>query len=129
MKILNLKENPIYKTIFWILTNVLSSVGLIITNKMLMSSPNNFIYVFTLTSIHYFFNGLIMEFCAFSNLFDRKSLPIKTSIIMSILCSLSIGLTNSSLKLNQLDFYQLIKIFSIPYLVLIQLIIYKKIIS
>ena len=43
---------------------------------------------------------------------------------MAVTCSLSVGLTNSSLKLNSVGFYQLCKLLGIPYLVVIQAAFY-----
>lgn len=67
-----------------------------------------------------------MEAMALCGLFERRRMPSKSSVIMSVFCTLSVGLMNLSLKLNSVGFYQLCKLLSIPWLVLVQRIIYRK---
>src|SRR5438105_1433943 len=114
------------KTGLWIVGSVLSSVGLILTNKIIMGPPFNFAYVFTLTSIHFLVTSMEMEVIALAGFFVRSWLPWKQSIIMSFFCTLSVGLMNLSLKLNSVGFYQLCKLLGIPWLVIIQRILYRK---
>jgi len=113
------------KTISWIISSIMSSVGLILTNKIIMEPPFNFVYVFTLTSIHFFVTALTMELMALMGLFTRSRLPWMPSMLMAVACSLSVALTNLSLKFNSVGFYQLCKLLGIPYLVFIQAILYK----
>ncbi|CAM2726868.1 unnamed protein product [Rotaria socialis] len=113
------------KTSSWIVSSIMSSVGLILTNKVLMEPPFNFVYVFMLTSIHFFVNALTMEIMAALGFFTRIRLPWMPSMLMAVACSLSVGLANLSLHLNSVGFYQLCKLLGIPYLVFIQTILYK----
>ncbi len=113
------------KTILWIISSIASSVGLILTNKVIMQPPFNFVYVFTLTSIHFFVTAVAMEFMAVVGLFTRTWLPLMPSMIMAVACTLAVGLANMSLKLNSVGFYQLCKLLGIPYLVIVQVIFYK----
>ncbi len=103
----------------------MSSVGLILSNKVIMQPPFNFVYVFTLTSIHFFVTALVMELMAVVGVFTRSWLPLIPTMIMAVACSLAVGLANMSLKLNSVGFYQLCKLLGIPYLVIIQMIFYK----
>ncbi|CAM4847462.1 unnamed protein product [Rotaria magnacalcarata] len=66
-----------------------------------------------------------MESMALLGFFTRNRLPWIPSLLMAVMCSLAVGLSNSSLKLNSVGFYQLCKLLGIPYLVLIQSILYK----
>ncbi|CAF3947632.1 unnamed protein product [Adineta steineri] len=66
-----------------------------------------------------------MELMAIMGLFTRSRLPWRPSMLMAIACSLSVALTNMSLKLNSVGFYQLCKLLGIPWLVFIQAILYK----
>jgi solute carrier family 35 protein E3 len=113
------------KTTLWGMANVLSSVGLILTNKVIMGPPFNFIYVFTLTSIHFLVTALTMEIMALVHVFSRSGLTWTSSALMSTACALSVGLMNLSLRLNSLGFYQLCKLLGIPWLVVVQAIVYK----
>lgn len=114
------------KVSLWIVGNVSSSVGLILTNKIIMGPSFNFTYVFTLTSIHFFVTVLTMEIMAVAKLFSRSDLKRPTSILMSMACALSIGLMNLSLRINNLGFYQLCKLLGIPWLVFVQTTVYHK---
>lgn len=117
--------NSFFKTFLWIATSVSSSVGLILINKVLMGPPFNFVYVFTLTSIHFLTTALIMEILAVAQLFSRSRLPWTSSANMAFACASSVGLMNLSLRLNSLGFYQLSKLLGTPWLVFVQAIIYK----
>lgn len=113
------------KTSAWVLSSVTSSVGLILTNKILLEPPFNFVYVFSLTAIHFFVTFVTMEILAVLRFFTRCRLPWRPSMLMAVTCSLSVGLTNTSLKFNSVGFYQLCKLLGIPYLVFVQVILYK----
>ena len=114
------------KTILWIFMNILSSCGLILTNKLIMGPPFHFVYVFTLTSIHFFATALTMEVLAFTKLFTRGGLKWTSSLLMSITCALSVGLMNLSLNINTVSFYQLCKLMGVPWLVFVRRFFYKK---
>lgn len=113
------------KTCLWIVANILTAVGLVLTNKVIMGPPFNFVYVFTLTSIHFFVTALTMEIMALAQFFSRSRLSWTSSSIMAIACALSVGLMNLSLNLNSLGFYQLCKLAGVPWLVFIQAVFYQ----
>jgi solute carrier family 35 protein E3 len=113
------------KTSLWIVANILTAVGLILTNKVIMSPPFNFVYVFTLTSIHFFVTALTMEIMALAQFFSRSRLSWTSSALMSVACALSVGLMNLSLTFNNLGFYQLCKLLGFPWLVFVQAVVYK----
>ena len=66
-----------------------------------------------------------MELMAMIGLFERSRLPWTSSALMTIACTSSVGLMNLSLKLNSIGFYQLCKLFGIPWLAIIQSLVYK----
>lgn len=119
------KKTSYLKNAFWILTSISSSVGLILVNKIIMSPPFNFGYVFTLTSLHFLVTAITMELFALAGAFIRNRLPLLPTVLMATACSLSVALTNSSLKLNSIGFYQLCKLLGIPCMVIIQALFYK----
>ena len=125
MPIFDANRTDYIRIILWVGTNVSSSVGLILTNKIIMRPPFNFTYVFTLTSIHFLATTITMELMALAQLFNRTRLPWTASALMSMTCALSVGLMNSSLKINSLGFYQLCKLLGVPWLVFVQAVIYK----
>ena len=119
-----IRETSYIKTGSWIIGSVLSSVGLILINKIIMGPPFNFVYVFTLTSIHFLITAISMEIMTLTGIFNRTRLPWVTSATMSIACTLSVGLMNLSLKLNSVGVYQLCKLLGVPWLVFVETTVY-----
>ncbi|XVE79778.1 hypothetical protein DITRI_Ditri14bG0083500 [Diplodiscus trichospermus] len=86
--------------------SVAASVSIVICNKALMSNLR-FPFATTLTSWH-----LMVTFCTLHaaqrfNLFENKSIDMKTVMLFGILNGVSIGLLNLSLGFNSIGFYQL----------------------
>ncbi|XP_044480082.1 UDP-xylose transporter 1-like [Mangifera indica] len=105
--------------------SVASSVSIVICNKALMSNLG-FPFATTLTSWH-----LIVTFCTLHaarrfNLFENKSVDMKTVMLFGILNGISIGLLNLSLGFNSVGFYQMTKLAIIPFTVLLETIFLKK---
>ncbi|KAJ6395342.1 hypothetical protein OIU77_020576 [Salix suchowensis] len=105
--------------------SVASSVSIVICNKALMSNLG-FPFATTLTSWH-----LMVTFCTLHaaqrlNLFESKSIDMKTVILFGILNGVSIGLLNLSLGFNSIGFYQMTKLAIIPFTVLLETLFLKK---
>ncbi|XWS53290.1 hypothetical protein CRYUN_Cryun11dG0144300 [Craigia yunnanensis] len=105
--------------------SVASSVSIVICNKALMSNLG-FPFATTLTSWH-----LMVTFCTLHaaqrfNLFENKSIDMKTVMLFGILNGVSIGLLNLSLGFNSIGFYQMTKLAIIPFTVLLETIFLKK---
>ena len=128
MHLSSVKTSDSMKFSLWTINHVLSSVALILINKVIMGPPFNFKYVFTLSSIHLFVTAVTMEFMALNKVFVPSSgLKWSASLMLtSIVCGLSAGLMNLSLRMNSLDFYELFKLLGVPWLVFMQVVVYKK---
>ncbi|KAJ8751400.1 hypothetical protein K2173_016603 [Erythroxylum novogranatense] len=105
--------------------SVASSVSIVICNKALMSNLR-FPFATTLTSWH-----LMVTFCTLHvanrfNLFESKSIDMKTVMLFGILNGVSIGLLNLSLGFNSIGFYQMTKLAIIPFTVLLETLFLKK---
>ncbi|KAJ4979846.1 hypothetical protein NE237_010626 [Protea cynaroides] len=105
--------------------SVASSVAIVICNKALMSNLG-FPFATTLTSWH-----LMVTFCTLHvaqrfNVFETKSMDMKTVMLFGILNGVSIGLLNLSLGFNSIGFYQMTKLAIIPFTVLLETIFLKK---
>ncbi|CAN1253161.1 UDP-xylose transporter 1 [Linum perenne] len=86
--------------------SVASSVSIVICNKALMSNLG-FPFATTLTSWH-----LVVTFCTLHvahrfNLFESKSVDMKTVVLFGLLNGISIGFLNLSLGFNSIGFYQI----------------------
>ncbi|XP_010253714.1 PREDICTED: uncharacterized membrane protein At1g06890-like [Nelumbo nucifera] len=105
--------------------SVASSVSIVICNKALMSNLG-FPFATTLTSWH-----LMVTFCTLHvaqrfNVFENKSIDMKTVMLFGILNGVSIGLLNLSLGFNSIGFYQMTKLAIIPFTVLLETVFLKK---
>ncbi|XP_043701225.1 UDP-xylose transporter 1-like [Telopea speciosissima] len=105
--------------------SVASSVSIVICNKALMSNLG-FPFATTLTSWH-----LMVTFCTLHvaqrfNVFESKSIDMKTVMLFGILNGVSIGLLNLSLGFNSIGFYQMTKLAIIPFTVLLETFFLKK---
>lgn len=105
--------------------SVASSVSIVICNKALMSNLG-FPFATTLTSWH-----LMVTFCTLHvaqrfNVFESKSVDMKTVMLFGILNGVSIGLLNLSLGFNSIGFYQMTKLAIIPFTVLLETLFLKK---
>ncbi|KAF9599506.1 hypothetical protein IFM89_038691 [Coptis chinensis] len=105
--------------------SVASSVAIVICNKALMSNLG-FPFATTLTSWH-----LMVTFCTLHvaqkfNVFETKSIEMKTIVLFGILNGVSIGLLNLSLGFNSIGFYQMTKLAIIPFTVLLETAFLKK---
>ncbi|XP_010264662.1 PREDICTED: uncharacterized membrane protein At1g06890-like isoform X1 [Nelumbo nucifera] len=105
--------------------SVASSVAIVICNKALMSNLG-FPFATSLTSWH-----LMVTFCTLHvaqrfNVFESKSIDMKTVMLFGILNGVSIGLLNLSLGFNSVGFYQMTKLAIIPFTVLLETVFLKK---
>ncbi|CAN1253156.1 UDP-xylose transporter 1 [Linum perenne] len=105
--------------------SVASSVSIVICNKALMSNLG-FPFATTLTSWH-----LVVTFCTLHvahrfNLFESKSVDMKTVVLFGLLNGISIGFLNLSLGFNSIGFYQMTKLAIIPFTVLLETLFLNK---
>ena len=100
---------------FWalIIGSILSSVLLVIVNKMIFD--RGFSFVFTLSTLHFIVTaGLLSIMSSWMKLFEPGYLPYLTNILVGALGVASITLMNFSLQYNSVGFYQVLKLCVIP---------------
>ncbi|XP_008796458.2 UDP-rhamnose/UDP-galactose transporter 1 [Phoenix dactylifera] len=107
--------------------NVVSSVGLIMANKQLMSSAGYaFYFATTLTGFHFgvtAFVGFVSNATGFSS---AKHVPLWELLWFSIVANTSITGMNLSLMLNSVGFYQISKLSMIPVVCVMEWILHSK---
>ena len=108
-----------WKTFLIITANVLSSVSLILVNKVVMKTCD-FQFVLFLTLSHFAVTAVMLELCNFLRLFESKRLPARHALFLSLLNVGSIVFMNLSLQKNSVGVYQIAKLLCIPATVLIQ---------
>ncbi|KAD3338150.1 hypothetical protein R6Q59_027117 [Mikania micrantha] len=107
--------------------NVISSVGIILTNKQLMSSGGfAFTFATTLTGFHFAVTALV-GFISNSTGYTRsKHVPWWELLWFSVIANVSITGMNLSLMLNSVGFYQITKLSMIPVVCVMEWILHDK---
>jgi len=101
----------------WIFTSLVSSTILILFLKV-VDNRVRCRYVVTLSTYHLMTTWFVLELFAFMGYIRRYvTIPMKKRIFLALLSVLSITSMNTSLDKNSISFYQLAKLFSIPYMI------------
>ncbi|KAL3830575.1 hypothetical protein ACJIZ3_019377 [Penstemon smallii] len=107
--------------------NVISSVGIIMANKQLMSA-NGYAFGFatTLTGFHFAVTALVGMISNATGLSASKHVPLWELLWFSIVANLSITGMNFSLMLNSVGFYQISKLSMIPVVCVLEWLLHSK---
>ncbi|KMZ55918.1 UDP-galactose transporter 2 [Zostera marina] len=107
--------------------NVVSSVGIIMANKQLMSSAGYaFSFATTLTGFHFAVTAIVGFVSNASGLSASKPVPLWELLWFSVVANTSITAMNLSLMLNSVGFYQISKLSMIPVVCVMEWIIHGK---
>ncbi|XP_062022847.1 UDP-rhamnose/UDP-galactose transporter 3-like [Rosa rugosa] len=120
------KKSPVSDVGAWGM-NIVSSVGIIMANKQLMS-PAGFAFGFatTLTGFHFSVTALVGFISNASGYSASKHVPLWELIWFSLVANASITGMNLSLMLNSVGFYQISKLSMIPVVCVMEWIIHGK---
>jgi solute carrier family 35 protein E3 len=118
-------DQPQGTFVFWACLSICSSVGIILVNKTIMSKFH-FNYVFTLTTLHFVAQAIVMEICVWMGIIKAGKLPMKDNILTAACGVASIAFMNYNLQFNSVGFYQMTKLMCIPLMVFIQSSYYGK---
>jgi len=109
-----------------ILLTMSTSTSLILSNKYLMTHFH-FDWPVSLSSYHFFVTYGLLEVMLRLKFFDHsEGLPSISRWLLGFYNSASIVLMNFNLRTNSIGFYQLSKLATIPFMVLINFFLYKK---
>ncbi|CAI9115342.1 OLC1v1016225C1 [Oldenlandia corymbosa var. corymbosa] len=107
--------------------NVVSSVGIIMANKQLMSAGGySFSFATTLTGFHFAVTALVGMVSNATGLSASKHVPLWELLWFSIVANMSITGMNLSLMLNSVGFYQISKLSMIPVVCVMEWILHNK---
>eukprot|EP01018_Ginkgo_biloba_P012293 Gb_07245 [translate_table: standard] len=107
--------------------NIISSVGIIMANKQVMShSGYDFRFATTLTAFHFSVTALVGFLSNASGYSTSKHVPLWDLIWFSVVANMSIVGMNLSLMLNSVGFYQISKLSMIPVVCVMEWIIHSK---
>lgn len=104
---------------FYLFLNASSSIGIVFMNKIVFQSYD-FPYGTLLTLIHFVFTFVGLEICRQFGVFERKPLKFMDVLPLSASFCGFVVLTNLSLVVNTVGFYQLMKVLTTPLIVMIQ---------
>lgn len=120
------KVSPVSDVGAWAM-NVISSVGIIMANKQLMSSNGySFSFATTLTGFHFAVTALVGFVSNSTGYTASKHVPLWELLWFSIVANMSITGMNLSLMLNSVGFYQISKLSMIPVVCVMEWIIHSK---
>ncbi|XP_022937230.1 UDP-rhamnose/UDP-galactose transporter 3-like [Cucurbita moschata] len=107
--------------------NIISSVGIIMANKQLMSA-NGYAFTFatTLTGFHFAVTALVGLVSNATGYSSSKHVPLWELFWFSIVANTSITGMNLSLMLNSVGFYQISKLSMIPVVCVMEWILHNK---
>ncbi|ONH92615.1 hypothetical protein PRUPE_8G184000 [Prunus persica] len=107
--------------------NIVSSVGIIMANKQLMS-PHGFGFGFatTLTGFHFSVTALVGLVSNATGYSASKHVPLWELVWFSLVANASITGMNLSLMLNSVGFYQISKLSMIPVVCVLEWILHGK---
>ncbi|PON35901.1 Bi-functional UDP-rhamnose/UDP-galactose transporter [Parasponia andersonii] len=107
--------------------NVVSSVGIIMANKQLMSASGYaFTFATTLTGFHFAVTALVGLVSNATGYSASKHIPLWELLWFSIVANMSITGMNFSLMLNSVGFYQISKLSMIPVVCVMEWILHSK---
>jgi len=107
--------------------NVVSSVGIIMANKQLMSSSGYaFAFATTLTGFHFTVTALVGWISNATGYSVSKHVPLWELVWFSLVANTSITGMNLSLMLNSVGFYQISKLSMIPVVCLMEWVLNSK---
>lgn len=107
--------------------NVVSSVGIIMANKQLMSSSGYaFSFATTLTGFHFVVTALVGFVSNAAGYSTSQHVPLWELLWFSIVANVSITGMNLSLMLNSVGFYQISKLSMIPVVCVMEWILHSK---
>ncbi|GLJ55535.1 hypothetical protein SUGI_1192810 [Cryptomeria japonica] len=107
--------------------NIISSVGIIMANKEVMSRAGyDFRFATTLTAFHFSVTAIVGFISNATGYSTSKHVPLWDLLWFSIVANMSIVGMNLSLMLNSVGFYQISKLSMIPVVCVMEWIIHSK---
>eukprot|EP01084_Bolivina_argentea_P101223 181519_1 len=111
-----------------IIWNIISVVGIVVLNKHL-SQKEGVTQVVLLSSFHFLFTMVGVRILLGLNFFEYKAAQMSKVVPVALGSISSVAFMNLNLKSNSVGFYQLSKLFCIPFAILLERCIYGKKVS
>lgn len=112
-------------TFFYMVLNVSSSIGIVFVNKFVFIHYG-FNYATTLTCFHFVVTFIGLFACSKMGFFEAKTLQLRSVLKISAAFCGFVVLTNLSLRYNSVGFYQVMKVLTTPYIIVVEALFYGK---
>ena len=122
------KQTRLFPVWLAIAGNIVSSVGIVMTNKALFTH-HRFDYGTSLTVIHFAVTAMALLLFRSLGLFEHRSIPMWKILPLSLSFCGFVLLTNLSLQLNSVGLYQMAKVLTTPCVVLLQYLLHHQRVS
>ncbi|KAF4548124.1 Hypothetical protein D9617_31g063600 [Elsinoe fawcettii] len=120
------------KLLLWIAVNVLATIGIIFTNKLLLTTPILRRTQLLFAAYHFLLTHVTLRICSTRRigLFPRVASPPLTSLLpIAIAMALNVVLPNLSLAHSSITFYQTARVLLTPCVAILNYILYARRIS
>ncbi|KAJ1418823.1 triose-phosphate transporter family-domain-containing protein [Ochromonadaceae sp. CCMP2298] len=107
-----------------VVTNILSVVGIVITNKYI-TEVDGFHFMVFLSFLHFAFTTLGTRVMLWMGLFTYQPAPLSGILPVAAGSLLSVAFMNLNLSYNSVGFYQISKLACIPFTLIVQYVAYK----
>jgi len=111
-----------------IVGNVVSTVGIVMLNKLLWSR-HKFEFMLTLSAFHFFFTAFCTRLAKRFGLFQAKPVPIAAVMPLCIGACGSVAFMNLNLAYNSVGFYQVSKLACVPFIMILEWMMMGKKVS
>lgn len=114
------------RSVLYMALNLCSSISIVLVNKWLFNN-SRFKFPTALTMLHFGFTFVGLQICAWVGLFEPKRLELwRVCRLSSAFCGFVV-LTNISLQLNSVGFYQVMKVLTTPLIAVLEYALYNKV--
>jgi len=114
--------------VFGVILNILSTVGVVITNKYI-TGVDGYNYMIFLSFLHFVATTIGTRLLLAMGVFHYKAASVKSVLPVAVGSLLSVAFMNLNLAYNSVGFYQLSKLICIPVTLIIQFFVYKSSVS
>ncbi|KAF2219725.1 hypothetical protein BDZ85DRAFT_304299 [Elsinoe ampelina] len=120
------------KLVFWIALNILATIAIVFTNKLLLSDPLLARTQLLFAAYHFLLTHITLHICSNSRigLFTRSpSPPLRSLLPVAIAMSLNVLLPNLSLAHSSITFYQTVRVLLTPCTAILNYLLYSRSLS
>ena len=112
-------------TLFWMLVNIASTIGIVFTNKAVFSDKSLIKMPLMFTAFHFICTSIVLWMSSKAGVFAAKPISIVAILPLCFAFCGNVVLTNLSLAYSSVTFYQLVRILMTPGTAILNYIFYS----